>query len=168
MDGPCGHSTTLAQGMGREPQTGEQSNYLQVCGLSAIYCCYTVSNEPVSTQIPSQWPPYSIPLPAGLDKASLDCASGNCTESALGPAAPPTPLPEGSLAPSNYPLHMHAQLQFAACTMRVQNAFVELQASFSPTLQCKQGHCSRAVPCSLRRLLSCRGILRHLHQALPP
>ena len=84
--------------VGYQPQTRKQCICLQVCGLSAIYCCYTVSNEPVSTQIPSQWPPYSIPLPAGLDKASLDCASGNCTESAPGPAAPAAPpsmLPEG-------------------------------------------------------------------------
>ncbi|CAK0785369.1 hypothetical protein CVIRNUC_008577, partial [Coccomyxa viridis] len=93
------------------PSVGKTS-FGQVCGLSAIYCCYTVSNEPVSTQIPSQWPPYNIPLPAGLDKASLDCASGNCTESALGPASQPSPLPEGSLQPGS-PLHSRAPAELS-------------------------------------------------------
>ena len=86
----------------------EDCIYLQVCGLSAIYCCYTVSNELVSTEIPSHWPPYSTPVPDGLDKASLDCASGNCTEYALGPAAPPSMLPEGRQGLCTPPAHMHA------------------------------------------------------------
>ena len=104
-----GHAVTLEHqllitDMCRKCRITEHCAYLQVCGLSAIYCCYTVSNEPVSTQIPSQWPPYSIPVPAGLDKASLDCASGNCTDNALGPAAPPPMLPEGRQA-----ARMHAR-----------------------------------------------------------
>ena len=71
--------------------------HVQVCGLSAIYCCYTVSNEPVSTEIPSQWPPNAAPIPAGLENASLDCASGNCTENAPAPAAVPPAQPAGNV-----------------------------------------------------------------------
>ena len=82
--------------------------YLQVCGLSAIYCCYTVSNEPVNTQIPGQWPPHTAPLPLGLNTASLDCASGNCTENALGPAAPPPMLLGGEQGPTSHPVHTDA------------------------------------------------------------
>lgn len=70
---------------------------LQVCGLSALYCCYTVDDEPVSTEIPSKWPPNAAPIPAGLSTDSLNCASGNCTEESLPPAAVPPALPAGEM-----------------------------------------------------------------------
>ena len=51
----------------------------------------------MSTQIPSQWPPNAVPIPAGLENATLDCASGNCTEEAPPPAAAAPALPAGNL-----------------------------------------------------------------------
>ena len=75
---------------------------LQVCGLSALYCCYTVDDKPVSTEIPSKWPPNAAPIPAGLSTDSLDCASGNCTEESLPPAAVPPAFPEGEVLSSWY------------------------------------------------------------------
>lgn len=97
---PLGRHVTVLQ-----EQVIEYSS-LQVCGLSALYCCYTVDDEPVSTEIPSKWPPNAAPIPAGLNAASLDCASGNCTEESLPPAAVPAAvppaLPEGEMLSSWY------------------------------------------------------------------
>lgn len=95
---PLGRHVTILQ-----EQVIEHS-CLQVCGLSALYCCYTVDDEPVSTVIPSKWPPNAAPIPAGLNADSLDCASGNCTEESLPPpavpAAVPPALPEGEMLSS--------------------------------------------------------------------
>ncbi|KAK9918851.1 hypothetical protein WJX75_007510 [Coccomyxa subellipsoidea] len=44
----------------------------QVCGLSTLYCCYTVDNKPVAANIPDTWPPVAIPIPAGLRGANLN------------------------------------------------------------------------------------------------
>ncbi len=62
-----------------------------MCGLSTIYCCYTVDDEPVDTEIPDQWPPVALPVPDALRAANLNCASGNCTEAAPAPAQPGPP-----------------------------------------------------------------------------
>lgn len=67
---------------------------MQVCGLSTIYCCYTVDKQPVDPEIPAVWPPIEKPVPNALRKANLNCASGNCTE-----AFPPPP----ALAPAMIP-----------------------------------------------------------------
>lgn len=74
----------------------------QVCGLSTIYCCYTVNNQPVDSNIPDSWPPVATPVPAALRQANLNCASGNCTEEAVPPVHPPPEAP-GPLAPG--PMH---------------------------------------------------------------
>ncbi len=83
----------------------------QVCGLSTLYCCYTVDNKPVAADIPDVWPPVATPVPAALRGANLNCASGNCTEGAPSPSpavpsptpSAPGPLPEASSAPVTAP-----------------------------------------------------------------
>ncbi|EIE21885.1 hypothetical protein COCSUDRAFT_56332 [Coccomyxa subellipsoidea C-169] len=82
-----------------------------VCGLSTLYCCYTVDNKPVAADIPDVWPPVATPVPAALRGANLNCASGNCTEGAPSPSpavpsptpSAPAPLPEASSAPATAP-----------------------------------------------------------------
>jgi hypothetical protein len=77
---------------------------MQVCGLSTIYCCYTVDNEPVDQNIPAVWPPVATPVPSSLRNANLDCTSGDCTEHAPPPkAAQLAAIPEHAPGPRAAP-----------------------------------------------------------------
>ena len=82
-----------------------------MCGLSTLYCCYTVGGEAVDTRIPARWPPHAQPVPDKLRGADLSCAAGSCAQwgppgaPATSPSRAPAQPPAGAAAASPDSVH---------------------------------------------------------------